>query len=118
MSEEDERYQQLRANYEQAAKNEDDDVRAAKEAGDFALARQVSKNVQKARIALAEALAAGLAGTSGEIEAAFDDLKVANISVVAAREAAQAIADLFEKVSGATKSATKLAEALAQPGDA
>jgi hypothetical protein len=118
VSDEDERYQQLRANYKQAAKNEDDDVRAAKAEGDFALARQISKNVQKARIALADGLAAGFAGHSGAIEAAFDDLKAANSSVVAAREAAQGIADLFNLLSGATDSAKRLAEALAERGDA
>lgn len=113
MSDAEERHKQLRANYEQAAKNEEDDVRAAKAAGDLVLARRVSKNVRKARVALADALVAGLRANSGAIEEAYGELSEANGSVETARREGKSIADLFNLISGATKSATKLANALA-----
>ncbi len=105
MSTPQERIDAIKANYDQAADNEAEDLANAKTAVEVA---GVRANVGNARLAYYTAIAAALSSNGTDVEAAHQEAKDALLAVKEARTAVERMATLLGKLAKATDKANKL----------
>lgn len=105
MSTPQERLDVIKANYDQAADNEAEDLASAKTAVDVA---GVRANIGNARLAYYAAIAAALIANGTDVEAAHQEAKDALKAVKDARAVVEQMATLLGKLTKATDKANKL----------
>lgn len=98
----------IKANYDSASNNETADLAKAQTAADISA---IQANVAVARATYYSAVAAMLTRNGDAVEAAYQAALAAQKGVADERTKAAAIADLINKLNGATTTATSLLNA-------
>ena len=107
MSSQENRKSIIETNYTSALESEPNDLAAADTPEQVAA---IQANVANAKLVYYTAIASQLDGAGPEIEAAYQQVQLALQAVKDAREAAGKIADILQKLTGATDAAKKLVD--------